>query len=502
MYQKHIHIMPDEQSLLNFVISSEDPKNKLLSELIDLECVVLEQSPSSISLCVKFIEKKYLAGHFSTKDKNQYICKLMEIVRVNSNIDYQSIFEEALELSPYPRSLRFADVCGVVIASKTRIDAYLTDKAPIIIDFLASKRGKINDNYFSLQIHDKETLMNYIRDQDISIHDDVIFVNTPKGEFVRLLNGSTIIDFAYKIHTNIGNCCSQAFVNDDEVSLDTVLNHGDQVNIIKGQENPNFEWHNFAKTSNAKRNIKHWHRTKNIERGKSLIEREFEGRYHLYGDVYHDIALKLGCENNVDNMFEKLGNGDLNINRVSQLVKHHIYSQLHQSRNIISEQENIPIKCINSTDADFTANDFMISHCCLPMPEQMIVGYYTKNSPLVRIHKSDCPEVMNISNNSLNKLEWNCKNCTVILKIIMVDREGLLQIIINEFKRNKIFNNIKSLIPSKAANGDRRSAAKIYILISSRKDLDNIKRELENIDDVYKVIVKGIYPGDWKYKND
>ncbi len=286
----------------------------------------------------------------------------------------------------------------------------------------------------------------FMEDLKIGLFQDEVFIFTPKGDVKILPAGSTPIDFAYLIHTDVGHACVGAKVDKKIVPLDYKLKSGDIVEILtsKLSRGPSRDWLNIAKTSAAKNKIRAWFkkvmREENIQKGKEILEKEIE-KLRIEPSVeftkkLNEISLELGFSE-LDTMYENIGFGKLTPNQI--LAK------------VIPPEKVIPIPpaAIERKRPDQGVRiegmeDVMVrfSRCCNPVPGDNIIGYITRGRG-VSIHKLNCPNIKLITSerDRLVKAEWLGTEelwYPIKTKIMAEDRNNLVKDIMQVFSDSQI----------------------------------------------------------------
>ena len=272
---------------------------------------------------------------------------------------------------------------------------------------------------------------------------DRVYVFTPKGEVIDLPAGSTPVDFAYRIHTEVGHRCRGARVGGKLVGLDYQLRSGDQVEILTTKRGgPSRDWLNphleYAKTSRAKHKIRQWFRLQdrdeNIAAGRDLLERELD-RLGVDSLTYQDLAGLFGI-GDVDEFLSQLGCGDITTVEVAERVVK--FGKVEEPPKTLAE-ENLPLQEAPQRPAAVTEGISVqgtgnmltvLARCCNPMPPDGIIGFVTRGRG-VTVHRRDCPNVLNLSNERLISVEWGGVAPTgalrVKIRVKAYDRSGLLK---------------------------------------------------------------------------
>lgn len=271
------------------------------------------------------------------------------------------------------------------------------------------------------------------RDPDEFIHSfktdifhDETFVFTPKGDVISLPQGSTVIDFAYAIHSAIGNRMTGAKVNGVIVPIDKIPQNGDIIEIITSQasKGPSRDWLKIVKTGEARSKIRQWfkkeRRSENIIVGRDEVEREFRHISRRLTDSEIDaivttIAKRVGI-NTADDFYNTLGFGGITLQRFIPKVKEEIEKLYSSDDSVTDEKEEIKrIKLAENTKRLRTSSGVIIdgeagcqikfAKCCNPLPGDKIVGFVTRGFG-VSIHKSDCNNVIQSRRVEDNLSRW------------------------------------------------------------------------------------------------
>ena len=247
----------------------------------------------------------------------------------------------------------------------------------------------------------------FLRSLKIDLFQDDIFVFTPKGDVITLPVGATIIDFAYAIHSAVGNKMVGAKINGAIAPIDTELENGQIVEIItsSSSKGPSRDWLKVVKTAEARNKIRQWYkkekRPENIAVGRSEVEKEFK-RYgkncpeEIRMQILENVSARLGFRN-VDDMFAMIGYGGLTVSKIA--IKLHdeyerLISQEQQTQFAIEDVVTKPRKH-KSGGVIVDGNDGCVvkfAKCCNPLPGDKIIGFITKGYG-ISIHKRDCPNV-------------------------------------------------------------------------------------------------------------
>lgn len=341
----------------------------------------------------------------------------------------------------------------------------------------------------------------------IDFFTDEVFVFTPKGDVISLPNGSTPIDFAYRVHTAVGNNCVGAKVDGRIVPLDYKLKNGNIVEVITSANNtgPSRDWLKVVKSSQAKTKIRQWFKREekdlNIIKGKDMLEKEvkrqgFKLTEILKEDWLKNIASKLSL-NNTDDLYAGLGYGSVTLSQVMPRLKE-FYKEHHdikEEKNIFEPkitpqiskkkervQQGVTIKGVDNIKVRF-------SKCCNPVPGDEIVGYITRGRG-VSIHRSDCPNIEDLgSGERFIYVEWaddEKASYQAEIQIKATDRSGLLTDITQRITEAKL------AVLSLSARTNREKLVVMNIILEI-KDINQLRqlmkkiKKIKGVIDVYRV---------------
>lgn len=336
----------------------------------------------------------------------------------------------------------------------------------------------------------------------IDFFDDEVFVFTPNGDVVDLPEGSTPVDFAYRVHTGVGNTCVGAKVDSRIVPLNYKLKNGNIVEIItqKSSTGPSRDWLKFVKSPRARQKIKQWFKSKekdiSIEKGKELFEREAKKLgldLNILDNekIYHKLAKELSI-NSISDLFASIGYGNFK----EKLVINKILNIKNAIENIgLTKNEDDYLKSSSSKkDATGVRIDGLegmkikFAKCCNPVPGDEIIGFVTRGYG-VSIHRKDCTNIANLlDSDRCLEAEWDAAASEKFLAnvtIRAVDRTGILSEITAMAKEAGI--GIQSL----SAKSNTISDIFIYLTfeVSGREELDKMMQKLKTVSgalDVYR----------------
>ena len=317
---------------------------------------------------------------------------------------------------------------------------------------------------------------------------DQVFIFTPKGEIKDLPAGSTPLDFAYRIHTDLGHHCVGAKVNGRLVSLNTQLQNGDIVQIMKSKtlRGPSRDWLNanlgYVKTSHAHEKIRQWfkrqERAENIDRGRELLEKELR-RLGMSISERQDDLLKLFHYENLDDFLAAIGFGGVNTQQISLRL-----ASLTQSETepvLPPPQGDGRRQTIAPSIQVLGSGDLLtqISRCCGPVPGDNIIGYVTRSRG-VSIHRRDCSNVVHADEpERLIEVSWGSQEQSypVAVRIEAYDRVGLLRDISQLVADEKV--NMAGVHTQE--HGDRTTSVYVTLEIAGIEQLTRLLNKAEMI---------------------
>ena len=322
------------------------------------------------------------------------------------------------------------------------------------------------------------------------LFNDSIFVYTPKGDVIELPNGSTTVDFAYKVHSEVGDKMVGAIVNDNIVPFDYVLKTGDiiKINTSRLSNGPNKDWLNFVVTSQAKNKIKGFYskieKDDNINRGMVLLDGYLKKKnitFEMFQDKYLNKLLDNYKIKDIDEFYMSLGIGKYTIdNMIKSIVKEEEKRKKSITLKGISKKKQ-------EVDSDILVENMSsikvtISGCCKPIPGDNIIGYITKGAGIT-VHRSNCKNIMDLDERLIN-VKWNDnlnKKYPTDLLIYTNEDDILLDVITKASSNDVVIDSIFTL------NKSSLKVLLVTVLVKNIEVLDKFCKELYNIGSVVKI---------------
>ncbi|MBV8722168.1 MAG: bifunctional (p)ppGpp synthetase/guanosine-3',5'-bis(diphosphate) 3'-pyrophosphohydrolase [Candidatus Eremiobacteraeota bacterium] len=342
----------------------------------------------------------------------------------------------------------------------------------------------------------------FMENLKLDLFDSQVFVFSPRGDVYSMPAGGTPLDFAYSVHTDVGNHCVGAKVNGRIVPLDYQLNNGDICEILvnKSSARPSLDWLSIVKTSSAKHKIKQWfrkeRREENVLAGQESLEQEL-ARAGLRvdiarGELIERIASRLNYATPTD-LFAAIGFGDQSAQAVANRIRDEVKSDNVVDLTKIGRKPPVRRSARKSSGVRIAGVDDVLvrlSKCCSPVPGDPIIGYVTIGRG-VSVHRADCPNVafMNATPERILQAQWLVDSeltHAVDVEVEAEDRSQLLQDIMG------VFAELKTQVSSVTARV-RRDGMAVTSLTVQIRDLDHLHKiltklgSLKNVRRVYRV---------------
>ena len=339
----------------------------------------------------------------------------------------------------------------------------------------------------------------------IDFFTDEVFVFTPKGDVIDLPNGSTPVDFAYRVHTDVGNSCVGAKVDGRIVPLDYKLKNGNIVSIITSNNTgPSRDWLKIVKSSQAKSKIRQWFKKEekdlNLNRGKEILEREVKRQGYKPADMIKEdwlksIASKLSLSS-TDALYAGLGYGSVTLSQIMTKLKE-FYKKYYISKD---EKDNIGKNIGSTVKKDHPLAQGVIvkgldnikvrfSRCCNPVPGDEIVGYITRGRG-VSVHRADCPNIKELRKDErFIEVEWDTQkkaSYKAEIQIKASDRTGFLA----EVTQKMTDSNLTVISLNARTNKEKVALINITLGIKDIVELRDLMKKIKKIKgviDVYRV---------------
>ena len=339
----------------------------------------------------------------------------------------------------------------------------------------------------------------FLSHMKLDLYDEEVFCLTPNGDVITLPNGATPVDFAFAVHTQVGEKLIGAKINNKLVSLGTSLKTGDTVEILTTRDNkkgPSRDWLNFVKTSRARSKIKSWHqkqmKDEDLQKGKQILNSWLDDNQEVLNNSSKEDILKELMNfykyRNVETLYLNLGHGNIKIDNVGTRIRKFVFPEE------ITDDEDIftPDQSQSSNNQQVIVEGYddikvRMAKCCVPVPGDDIIGFVTINQG-ISIHRSDCLNV-NIDNSKGERIvdvSWGFdthSGSIVWLEIEAIDRPYLLR-----DATIAISDNGGNILVAKSITNSKRIVSLLFqIELSDNAQLDTIISDAKDIENVFEV---------------
>ena len=345
----------------------------------------------------------------------------------------------------------------------------------------------------------------FLQHMKLDLYENEVFCLTPEGDVIALPQGSTPVDFAFAIHTQVGEKLIGAKVNGKLVNLSNLLKSGDTIEILTSKDKdkgPSRDWLNIVKTSRARSKIKQWYqkqmKNEDIQKGKTTLNSwldenpeilETTSKDQLMDELLKDLKLP-----NLETLYQNLGNGNTGINSISNRINKIVFpSEISVDEDLYSPEIKEDSKSDLVIVEGYDDIKVRMGKCCVPVPGDDILGFVTISNGIA-IHRSDCLNVQidSTKGERIIDVSWGYTGNTGIvvwLEIEAIDRPYLLR-----DATIAISDNGGNILVAKSVTSSKRIVNLIFqVEISDNDQLDAIINDAKNIENVFDA--SRIYPG-------
>lgn len=354
------------------------------------------------------------------------------------------------------------------------------------------------------ELKDAEEYIDSLKD---NLFEDDVYVFTPDGDVIALAQGGTPVDFAYRIHTEVGNHIKGARVNDRWSVLDRPLQNGDIVEIItQKNSHPNLDWLNFVVTPTARNRIRQWfkrsHRDENLSRGRELLEKELgkSGLDALLKSEQMQLTAQRCNYQNVEDLLAALGYGEVTLNQVVNRLRDEVKKQqpvedvesAPEPEHIYSSSPvtDLPSSGGKSPIAGVEGLLYHLAGCCKPLPGESIIGVVTRSARGISIHRQGCENVDKVPGERLIPVNWNPIDdqgrpltYPVDIQIEAIDRVGVFKDILARLSDQNI--NVRNA--GVKTNYGKPALISLSIDIRDRQQFEYITNRIKNMSDIINI---------------
>ena len=342
--------------------------------------------------------------------------------------------------------------------------------------------------------NDDPTDEEFVNSVKEDIFKNTIYVFTPKGDVIELPSGATPIDFAYKVHSGVGDKMIGAIINSNIVPLDYELQDNDiiKINTNKNSLGPNREWINMAKTSQAKNKIKAFFnkidKEGHLKKGEDAINKELRKKKIPYNEFFTNENIDIILEElkyvSIEDLYINVGNGKLPVNQLINIIfndndtKEEIILRKTQNKEIVAPviKNDIIVEGIDEIKVN-------VASCCKPIPGDRIVGYITKGYGIT-VHRMVCPNVSELEERIIN-VKWNdtvVKKYPTNILVHALDSKNILLDIISKTSNSDI--SVQSI---NSINTNENFMYEITVLVENKEKLVKFMNEVNTIPNILDV---------------
>ncbi len=339
----------------------------------------------------------------------------------------------------------------------------------------------------------------FLNHMKLDLYEDEVFCLTPKGDVITLPQGSTPVDFAFSVHTQVGEKLIGAKINGKLVNLSTTLSTGDTIEVLTTNENskgPSRDWLSFVKTTRARSKIKQWYqkqlKDEDIQKGKQILNTWLEENDEIFNysdkETILNELLNILKYPNYETIYQNLGNGNIKITNVGNKIRKFVFPEE------ITEEEDIlsPDKYQTTDDQLVIVEGYddikvRMARCCVPVPGDDILGFITISNG-ISIHRSDCLNIKIDSSKGERIIDvtwgFNAQTGSIVwLEIEAIDRPYLLR-----DATIAISDNGGNILVAKSLTNSKRIVTLLFqVEISGSEQLDSIINDAKNIENVFDV---------------
>ena len=345
----------------------------------------------------------------------------------------------------------------------------------------------------------------YMESLKLDLFEDEVFVFTPKGRVINLPRGSTPIDFAYQVHTDIGHNCIGTKINGRMIPIESILENGDIVEIIvsKFPKGPSRDWLNVVKTSSARNKIKRWfskeQRQESYNTGREMmlkiLRKNSLSFKNVHSKIFDEVSREMNFEN-ADMLFRNLGSHKISV--------HQVYTKIIKNLSQTEQEKELSIEDLKKKEERKKTGSGIIvkgmdgvlvniAKCCNPVPGDKITGYITRGKG-ISVHRIDCNNVKNLINYDEQRfieVKWDTLlpyKFSAEIQIEAIDRTKLLRDITNVISEYDL-----NIINASTLKVDSRGSIKLRFLIEISnkyilKDVINNLKQIDSVYDAYRVL--------------
>ncbi len=318
----------------------------------------------------------------------------------------------------------------------------------------------------------------FLQSVKLDLYPEDVFVFTPRGEVLQFPMGATPLDFAYSVHTQLGNQCAGAKVNGQIVKLNYELKSGDVIEILRSpKQHPSKDWLRIAKTSRARNKIQTWLRTQEREQsialGREMLEKKLKS-HHVAKDIDLEFLAKEFSFKTTEDLYASIGFGRTSVNQVIHKIMPEEQKKEHKEVTPKKRQvgSSVVVKGVENLLVRY-------ARCCRPIPGDEIIGFITRGRGIT-VHRMNCPYASEIDSQRLIPVEWDSgisESHEIEFSVICEDKPGMLGSITAILGVKNI--NITKLNASSLPDGNSRCVFRV--LVKDLRELEKLSTDIRKL---------------------
>lgn len=469
--------------------------NKMIKEQIDLnevfDLLALRVISDTVSECYQVLGIVHdlwipIPGRFD------------DFIATPKSNGYQSIHTKVMGPSQHPLEVQIRTWEQHRKADFGVAAHWLYKEGGVMDDPFEQRLTVLRQQLFDVQVDGRETAPDFLKDVVERLFKDQVYVFTPQGQVIEMAAGSTPVDVAFRIHTDLGHTCAGAKVNGRIVPLNTTLSNGDVVEIIaRSNAKPSRDWLHFVQTAHARSKIKAWFRrqefAENVTRGRDLLVKELERLGHdphqmLRGDALAEVGRRIGF-NTVEEVLAAVADGRSSaVSVAGRLLREQpVAPSAFEGSGRTSEKETR--LRVGGIDNVVTRR----ARCCNPVPGDDVVGYTSRGRGMM-LHHASCPNArhhLETEPDRVARIDWSEQPgawYAISLSVLAAERNGLLNEVSAIFSDTHI--NVSAV--NARSRGDQTAQLDLTIEVSGREQIDHLLDRIRSIPSVFSVQRQGV----------
>lgn len=333
----------------------------------------------------------------------------------------------------------------------------------------------------------------FLTDLKVDLFDEEVFVFTPKGEVKELVKGSTVLDFAYSVHSKLGDTCIGAKVNGKWVTIKYELKNGDRLEILTGPgQHPTLDWLKVVKTTKAKNRIRHWIKTntniaETVEKGRQLLSARLK-RFNISLEAVPEEAVKkvldLNTLKELDDLLAGIGSGEFSDVKIANILRR-FAGEIAKPEQKTAPAEKRILKGEIVVQGEYSDIPYKFAKCCSPVPGDEIKGVVTRKG--ISIHRSNCENIdLNRISTPLVAVSWNesvSSYYTCRMKVQAKSRDGIVNDLVSTVTNNEAY----LISVNTTGTGTAMLEVELAVRVKGQKHINDLTSSLKKVKGVAEI---------------